>query len=241
MVGKKDNGSSPPALPGAKAPSSMQRSITLDMPFLPSDGGGGTVAIGDSGHGEGSSYYARDGASSIHGETVRQLERIHKLRWRPQKRAERRQRSGGLHKWTGYFDKIGMSAQRFFLTSSLSTTKKPKPKTLISPGRPPPRHHRAPVLRVRRGRQAHQSHRQRLEIKGTVENEVFFFLHILLFCFSSSFPPSSTSHASPHPRPPFPPPLPPPHPPTFRSPNPPAATTTRGPRSTSPPPRAATR
>jgi hypothetical protein len=74
MVGsKKDNGSSPPALPGAKAPSSVQRSLTLDMPFLPSDGGGGTVAIpaGDSGHGEGSSYYARDGASSIHGETVR--------------------------------------------------------------------------------------------------------------------------------------------------------------------------
>ena len=72
MLGKKNNGSSPPALPGAKAPSSMQRSITMDMPYMP-DGGGGayTPSVGGSGHGgEGSSYYARDGASSIHGETV---------------------------------------------------------------------------------------------------------------------------------------------------------------------------
>jgi hypothetical protein len=40
------------------------------MPFLPASAAG-TPPIGDSGHGEGSSYYARGGASSIHGETVR--------------------------------------------------------------------------------------------------------------------------------------------------------------------------
>ena len=65
---------------GPNAPSSVQRSETLDMPFMPNnatgsgDGGGGaTPSVGDSGHGggEGSSYYSRDAASSIHGETVR--------------------------------------------------------------------------------------------------------------------------------------------------------------------------
>lgn len=73
MVGKK-NGS---PLPGPKAPSSVQRSETLDMPYMPSNAigsgdGGGAPPVGDSGHGggEGSSYYSRDAASSIHGETV---------------------------------------------------------------------------------------------------------------------------------------------------------------------------
>lgn len=130
MVGKKDNGSSPPALPGAKAPSSIQRSITLDMPFLPSDGGGGTVAIGDSGHGEGSSYYARDGASSIHGETVRQHERIHEFRWRPQKRAERRERTGGLKKWTGYLDEFWYVGKNTSLLTIPLEQPNPKRKTL---------------------------------------------------------------------------------------------------------------
>ena len=73
MPGKKNRDSSPPALPGANAPSSVQRSVTMDMPFLPDNGGGAnTPSIGGSGHGgEGSSYYSRDLASSIHGETVR--------------------------------------------------------------------------------------------------------------------------------------------------------------------------
>ena len=55
-MGKKD---SPSALPGAERPSSVQRSVTLDMPFLPEGGGGAagiggganTPSVGGSGHG----------------------------------------------------------------------------------------------------------------------------------------------------------------------------------------------
>ena len=166
MVGKKNNGTAPPALPSAKAPSSMQRSVTLDMPFLPSDGGGNAVPIGDSGHGEGSSYYARDGASSIHGETVRAVGARRGCRIASLGTSGEGERGAeGFRKGTGYFVNFWYVADNLsiFLTSSFLFDN--QPKLLSSPsGRPPPSHHRAPVLRVSRGRQAHQPHRQCLEI-----------------------------------------------------------------------------
>ena len=80
MGKKKNNNGTEAPLPGRDAPSSIQRSVTMDMPFLPGDtaaGGGagdvGAPSLGGSGRGggEGSSYYASHGAASIHGETVR--------------------------------------------------------------------------------------------------------------------------------------------------------------------------
>ena len=71
MVSTKQNGSPPAAaLPGSTTLSSLQRNMTLEMPFLPSSASG-ALFMGGSGPGEGSSYYAHSCAGSIHGEAVR--------------------------------------------------------------------------------------------------------------------------------------------------------------------------
>lgn len=100
-------------------------------------------------------------------------------------------------------------------------------------GRSPASRHRAPVLRVGRGRQAHPANRQRLEAQGKFRFCLFqtFFSNILLFIFFSppfspllSFVLSFSSLKT-----------------VSRSPTRHVATTTRGRRSTLRPPRGATR
>ena len=67
----------------------------------------------------------------------------------------------------------------------------PKPKlhslslSSIHPGRPPPRGHRADVLRVGRGRQTHQPHRHHVEAEG--EFFCFYSFFFFLFFFSPFF------------------------------------------------------